>query len=83
MASHASKRLARDILGARGNMTFESLGETVDFVRIVTNYSPVIDSDVNDNLPQIVTAADGKTLYDLKSEMFVRKTACTKLKMGE
>ena len=48
----------------------------------MTNHSTVIDSDVKDNLPKIVSAAGGDTVYDLTPEMFVRKTACTKQIMG-
>jgi hypothetical protein len=75
MASLVSHRLSRDLLGVRGNITFESLGQAVTFM---TNHSTVIDSDVKDNLPKIVSAAGGDTVYDLTPEMLVRKTACTK-----
>ena len=81
MASAVSYRLARDLFGVQKSIkTFESLGKAADFV---TEKSAVIDSDVNINLPQIAKAADGKTVYELQPEMFVRKTACTKQKMGE
>jgi hypothetical protein len=48
MASLVSHRLSRDLLGVRGNLTFESVGQAVTFM---TNHSTVIDSDVKDNLP--------------------------------
>ena len=80
MASAAAYRISRDTLGRCDNRTFATLGKAADFV---TQYSTAIDNDVRDILPQIASVASGKTVFDLKPEMFVKKTACTKEKMGE
>ena len=79
-SSAAGYRLARDVLGMKGNLTFESLEKAASYV---TEYSSVIDSDVSVMLSGMCPAAGGKTVYELDTAMFMKKPACTKEKMAE
>jgi hypothetical protein len=43
----------------------------------------VIESYVKENFAQTLRLVEGKSVYSLSPEMFVKKNACTKEKMGK